>query len=88
MTAHWYYKYLPYYILERKLKKEDDFNCPTVKYIHDKEIKIVLLEVDKGVWIGANKKEWLLIRKEALEERIKSKQQELRWITNELSAMD
>lgn len=84
----WYYKYLPYFLLERKLQKEDDFNAPTVKYINDKEISMVLLEIGKGVWIGQNKKEFLLRRKERLEKEIQEINEKLEGLNHELSKMD
>lgn len=84
----WYYKYLPYFILERKLSKEDDFNSPTVKYINDKEILMVMLEIENGVWIGTNKKEFLVRRKIQLEKEIKDINEEMELVSNELSEMD
>ena len=84
----WYYKYLPYFILERKLSKEDEFNSPTVKYIDNKEMSVVMLEIEKGVWIGTNKKEYLLKEKAQLEKKIKNINKELEWLKHELSEMD
>lgn len=84
----WYYKYLPYSILERKLSKEDDFNSPIVKYIDGKEMSVVMLEIDKGVWIGTNKKEYLLKEKAQLEIKIKDINKKLEWLEHELSEMD
>lgn len=80
----WYLKYLPYILLERKLKKADDFNAPTVKYINRKEIHMVLIDIEKGVWIGQNKKEFLLRRKERLEREIEDINKDLEGL-NELS---
>lgn len=84
----WYYKYLPYFLLERKLNREDDFNAPTVKYINDKEISMILLEIEKGVWIGQNEKEYLLRRKKGIENKIEEMNDELRRVESELSKMD
>jgi len=84
----WYYKYLPYFILERKLSEEDDFNSPTVKYIDDRVMSVVMLEIEKGVWIGTNKKEYLLKEKAQLEKKIKNINKELEWLEHELSEMD
>ena len=82
----WYYKYLPYYLLERKLQAVEDFQ--TVKYIQDKEISVNLLEIQKGVWIAANKKYFLESKKQYLEEKLKEINEELEGLQNELSKMD
>lgn len=83
----WCYKYLPYFILERKLQQEDDFNAPTVKYINDKEIPVVMLEIEKGIWIGQNKKEFLLRKKSYYESEIVRINEQLEVINDDLSKL-
>jgi len=83
-----YYKYIPYFLLERILQKEDDLNAPKVKYINDKEIPVVMLEIEKDVWIGANQKEFLLSQKSYYEAEIIRINKRLEELNNELSTMD
>lgn len=75
----WYYKYLPYFILERKLHHQnpDDADTLFLKGYYSNEYKICLIEIEHGLWIGANKKEILEAKKKKLETRLQDVTKEL-----------
>lgn len=68
----WYYKYLPYFILEKKLHTQDPDDADTLilKGYEMKEYQICLIEIKPGLWIGANKKEVLESKKKSLERQL------------------
>jgi hypothetical protein len=73
--THWYYKYLPFYFLEWKLKRKDPYYSDIVE-LKDK-YNLVLLEISEGVWIGTNKRDFIVAQIEQLEREIESKKSEL-----------
>lgn len=65
-----YYKYLPWFILERKLNKIDPFYADKVT-IGKEDREIVLLKISDGVWIGTNHSDYWKSQKTEAEKRIK-----------------
>jgi len=66
----WYYKYLPWFLLERKLNKIDPFYADKIT-IGEETHDIILLEISDGIWIGTNKSDYWESQKKQSEKMIK-----------------
>ena len=75
----WYYKYLPYFLLERKLNSQDPDDADTLilKGYEMNEYKICIININPGLWIGANKKDILEGKKKQLEHQLQNVNEEL-----------
>ncbi len=66
----WYYKYLPWFLLERKLNKIDPFYADKIT-IGNEDHDIILLEISDGIWIGTNHSDYWETQKIQSEKMIK-----------------
>jgi len=66
----WYYKYLPWFLLERKLNKIDPFYADKIT-IGEETHEIILLEISEGIWIGTNYSDYWNAQKTQSEKMIK-----------------
>jgi len=84
----WYYKYLPYFILERMLHAQDLDESETLilKGYESKEYKICLIEIQPGLWLGTNQKEIIEGKKKQLEKQLNEVNKDLEgleaWYSN------
>jgi uncharacterized protein (DUF2461 family) len=84
MTSRWYYKYLPWFILERKINTVGKFYTAET-WKNENTTNWQLLEiVDDSVWILTNQEAYLKRVKQNRENEIKKLQKDLEEINNEL----
>jgi hypothetical protein len=79
-----YYKYLPWFILERLVNKLDPDFSTTFSFGGENEYEICLIEIENGLWLGTNLTELLKSKKARLERKLAVLNKELEEINKEM----